>query len=115
VADHQLNAFKRRHAGERRVCNVGLWRYSRHPNYFFEWLIWVAYFLFACASPLGWIAVISPAIILYLLLRVTGIPLTEEQSIRSRGEAYRAYQRTTSAFVPWFPRSGPAGEKPQTR
>lgn len=105
LADAQLAAFKRAAANRGRVCAVGLWRYSRHPNYFFEWLVWVAYFVFALASPLGWIAGIGPASILFLLLRVTGIPLTEEQSIRTKGDAYREYQKTTSAFVPWFPRN----------
>jgi steroid 5-alpha reductase family enzyme len=104
LADLQLAAFKRNPAHQGRVCDAGLWRYSRHPNYFFEWLIWVAYFVYALASPWGWIAIIGPASILYLLLRVTGIPMTEEQSIRSRGDAYRRYQQTTSAFLPWFPR-----------
>lgn len=103
LADHQLNAFKRDPANTGRVCTVGLWHYSRHPNYFFEWIIWVAYFVFASASPWGWLSVAGPGVILYLLLRVTGIPLTEEQSVRSKGEAYRHYQQTTSAFVPWLP------------
>jgi steroid 5-alpha reductase family enzyme len=107
LADAQLAAFKRNPANKGRVCGAGLWRYSRHPNYFFEWLVWVAYFLFALSSPGGWIAVIGPASILFLLLRVTGIPLTEEQSIRSKGDAYRRYQQTTSAFVPWLPRKLP--------
>lgn len=107
LADRQLATFKRDPARKGRVCDAGLWRYSRHPNYFFEWLIWVAFFVFALASPRGWVAVIGPASILYLLLRVTGIPLTEEQSLRSKGEAYRRYQRTTSAFVPWFPKKLP--------
>jgi steroid 5-alpha reductase family enzyme len=104
LSDAQLAAFRRQptHAG--RVCDVGLWRYSRHPNYFFEWLIWVAFFLFGCASPGGWAGILSPACILFLLLRVTGIPATEEQSIRSKGEAYRRYQERTSAFVPLPPR-----------
>lgn len=104
LADAQLAAFKRDATNRGRVCAVGLWRFSRHPNYFFEWLIWVAFFVFALGSPLGWIAVIGPASILFLLLRVTGIPLTEEQSLRSKGDAYRRYQQTTSAFIPWFPR-----------
>lgn len=107
LADAQLAAFKRDPANKGRVCTAGLWGFSRHPNYFFEWLVWVAYFVIACASPWGWIGAISPAIILYLLLRVTGIPLTEEQSVRSKGDAYRAYQRTVSAFVPWFPKKHP--------
>lgn len=104
LADAQLAAFKRDPGSKGRVCDAGLWRYSRHPNYFFEWLIWVAYALFAFASPWGWVALVGPASILYLLLRVTGIPMTEEQSLRSRGDAYRRYQQSTSAFVPWFPR-----------
>lgn len=107
LADAQLAAFKRDPANRGRVCAAGLWRFSRHPNYFFEWLAWVAYFVGALASPHGWVALIGPASILYLLLRVTGIPLTEEQAVRSKGEAYRRYQQTTSAFVPWFPRSSP--------
>jgi steroid 5-alpha reductase family enzyme len=104
VADAQLAAFKRRPENRGRVCDVGLWRLSRHPNYFCEWLVWVAYFLFALASPWGWVAAVAPTCILYLLLRVTGVPLAEEQALRSKGEAYRRYQATTSAFVPWFPR-----------
>lgn len=108
LADGQLRAFKRDRANRGKVCRVGLWHYSRHPNYFFEWMIWVSYLVFALASPWGWLAVISPAVILYLLLRVTGIPLTEEQAVRSKGDAYREYQRTTSAFVPWFSKSSTA-------
>lgn len=106
TADAQLAAFKRDPAGAERVCDAGLWRYSRHPNYFFEWLIWASYFVFGCASPWGWLGIMSPACILYLLLRVTGIPMAEEQSLRSRGDAYRRYQERTSAFVP-LPRRGP--------
>ncbi|HEX2852703.1 MAG TPA: DUF1295 domain-containing protein [Opitutaceae bacterium] len=104
VADAQLAAFKRKPANPGAVCDAGLWRYSRHPNYFFEWLVWVAYFVFALGSPGGWVAIVGPASILWLLLRVTGIPMTEAQSLRSRGDAYRRYQATTSAFVPWFPK-----------
>jgi steroid 5-alpha reductase family enzyme len=107
VADAQLAAFKRDPANRGRVCAVGLWRFSRHPNYFFEWLVWVAYFVFALASPWGWLAVIGPASILFLLLRVSGIPLNEEAAVRSKGDAYRRYQQTTSAFVPWFPKQLP--------
>ncbi|MEO5959624.1 MAG: DUF1295 domain-containing protein, partial [Opitutaceae bacterium] len=104
LADAQLAAFKRAPANKGQVCDTGLWRASRHPNYFFEWLVWVAYFVFALASPWGWFAIVGPASILYLLLRVTGIPMTEEQSVRSKGDAYRRYQQTTSAFIPWWPK-----------
>jgi steroid 5-alpha reductase family enzyme len=102
TADRQLAAFKKDPQSKGRVCDRGLWNYSRHPNYFFEWLMWMAYFVFALGSPYGVVAIISPAVILYLLLKITGIPMTEEQSIRSKGDAYRAYQQSTSVFVPWF-------------
>jgi len=104
TADAQLAAFKKDPGNEGKVCDKGLWGYSRHPNYFFEWLMWVSYFVFALASPYGYLAIISPVIILYLLLKVTGVPMTEEQSIRSKGEAFKKYQQKTSAFVPWFKR-----------
>jgi steroid 5-alpha reductase family enzyme len=105
LADAQLAAFKRNPANRGRTCDIGLWRYSRHPNYFFEWLIWVAWFVFALGSPWGVFAALCPALMLFFLLRVTGIPATEEQALRSRGEEYRRYQRATSAFVPWFPKT----------
>lgn len=107
VADRQLAAFKSDVRNRGAVCDVGLWRYSRHPNYFFEWLVWVAYALFALASPpWGYIAPLMPALMLHFLLNVTGIRATEEQALRSRGDAYRRYQERTSAFVPWFVRRG---------
>jgi len=102
TADAQLAAFKKDPANKGKVCDKGLWGYSRHPNYFFEWLMWVSYFAFALGSPYGYFAIISPAIILYLLLKVTGIPMTEEQSIRTKGDAFRKYQQHVSVFVPWF-------------
>lgn len=105
VADGQLARFRAHPSTHGQVCRQGLWRYSRHPNYFFEWLVWVAYALLATRAPWGWTAWLSPALILYFLFRVTGIPATEAQALRSKGEAYREYQRTTSAFVPCFPRN----------
>ncbi len=105
VADAQLNAFKANPLNKGRTCQVGLWRYSRHPNYFFEWLIWVAFAMFSASSPGGLWGIVSPVLMLYFVLRVTGIPATEAQAIRTRGDEYRRYQQTTSAFVPWFPRS----------
>lgn len=104
IADRQLEHFKAQPGNRGRTCRAGLWRYSRHPNYFFEWLIWVAYALFASASPYGWLAAACPLLMLYLLFRVTGIPATEAQALRTRGDDYRHYQATTSAFVPWFPK-----------
>jgi steroid 5-alpha reductase family enzyme len=107
TADAQLSKFKSDPSNKGRTCQAGLWRYSRHPNYFFEFLIWVAFALFALTSPGGFWGLLSPALILYFVLRVTGIPATEAQAIRTRGEEYRRYQRTTSAFVPWFPKTIP--------
>lgn len=105
LADRQMKQFKAEPANRGQVCEAGLWRYSRHPNYFFESLIWWGLFLAALGSPLGWITLICPVLMLYFLFQVTGIPLTEEYALKSKGDAYRRYQRTTSAFVPWFRKS----------
>ncbi|MCB1207712.1 MAG: DUF1295 domain-containing protein [Verrucomicrobiales bacterium] len=102
LSDAQMQRFKSDPNSKGKVCQIGLWRYSRHPNYFFESVIWWGFWIFACGSPWGWITIYAPAMILYFLLRVTGIPLTEKCAIESKGEAYLEYQRTTSAFVPWF-------------
>jgi steroid 5-alpha reductase family enzyme len=102
ASDNQLKSFKQDPTNQGKVCQVGLWNYSRHPNYFFEWLVWIAFFMAAVAAPTGWVSVYCPALMLYFLFRVTGIPMTEEQSIRTKGEAYREYQKTTSAFIPWM-------------
>lgn len=106
LADAQLARFKRDPANAGRVCRAGLWGVSRHPNYFFEWLLWCAFALMASGSPWGWVSWSAPAMMLYFLLRVTGIPLTERQAIATKGEAYRAYQRDVPAFVPWLGRRG---------
>jgi len=102
LADRQLARFRADPANRGKVCQLGLWNYSRHPNYFFEWLVWVGYAVFALGSPWGWLGLIAPALMLHFLLNVTGIPMTEELSLKSKGDAYREYQCTTSAFVPWF-------------
>lgn len=103
VADQQLYQFKYHPENDQQVCDVGLWRYSRHPNYFFEWLIWMAFALFAWPTDWGLFAFASPLLMLYLLTRVSGIPQAETQALKTKGEAYRLYQQKTSAFVPWFP------------
>jgi steroid 5-alpha reductase family enzyme len=106
LADRQLATFRADRANRGRTCRVGLWRLSRHPNYFFEWLHWWSYVLLAVGSPWWALTLVGPALMLYFLLRVTGIPATEAQALASRGDDYREYQRTTSAFIPWFPRKG---------
>ena len=105
IADRQLASFKAKPETKGKTMREGLWRYSRHPNYFFQWLTWVAYALVALAAPYGWLGLTAPALMLVLIVFVTGIPPAEEQALRSRGDDYRRYQRETSAFVPLPPRS----------
>ena len=102
IADRQLAEFRAEPTNKGKVCQAGLWNYSRHPNYFFEWLIWVGYAVFAMGSPWGWLGLLAPALMWHFLVNVTGVPMTEELSLKSKGDAYREYQRTTNAFVPWF-------------
>jgi steroid 5-alpha reductase family enzyme len=103
-ADAQLDRFKADPAHVGQICQAGWWRYSRHPNYFFESMVWWGFWVAALGSPFGWTTVFCPLLMLYFLLRVTGIPLTEEYALKSKGDAYRAYQRATSAFIPLPPR-----------
>ena len=98
IADWQLNAFKKTSHG---VCNVGLWQYSRHPNYFFEWVIWLGFALLGVSADHGWFSLLSPLILFIIFFFVTG-PITERQSLLSRGDAFKEYQRTTSFIIPWF-------------
>ena len=100
VANLQWKRFRSNPDNSGKVCAAGLWRYSRHPDSFFEWLIWVAYFIFAIGSPWGWITLYCPLIMLYFLTKVTGVPPAEARSVKSLGVEYRDYQRTTSAFFP---------------
>jgi steroid 5-alpha reductase family enzyme len=104
-ADRELARFRADEGNRGRVLDTGLWRYSRHPNYFGQWLTWCGYALVALAAPYGWVGLFSPILMLLAIVFVTGIPPTERAALASRGEAYRAYQRRTSAFVPWPPRA----------
>ena len=104
LADHQLARFRAdpRHRGQ--TCRAGLWAWSRHPNYFFEWLHWFTYPLLALGGAHGWLALSGPVLMLLFLYRISGIPWTEAQSLRSRGEDYRRYQSEVSPFIPLPPR-----------
>ena len=104
LADWQMSRFKRMNRDSKAICQEGLWRYSRHPNYFFESIIWIGFYLFACGSDWGWTAIHAPVAIVVLLLRVTGIPPTEAAAVLRKGDAYRRYQKTTSPFIPWPPK-----------
>ena len=103
VSDRQLAQWRANPENKGKSAHGGLWSWSRHPNYFFEWVNWCGNALVATTAPWGWIAWIVPAGLLFLLFRVTGIPATEAQALRSRSD-YADYQRTTSAFVPFPPR-----------
>jgi len=114
VADVQLARWRRNQANRGKAARVGLWSWSRHPNYFFEWVTWCGIALVATAAPYGWIAWAVPAGLLFLLFRVAGIPATEAQALRSRSD-YAEYQRTTSAFVPLPPRRVTCGTRRDVR
>ena len=102
LADLQLSRFKANLAKKGKVLDSGVWRYSRHPNYFGECCVWWAFYLFALASGAWW-AVISPILMTLLLLKVSGVSLLES-TIVERRPAYAEYIRSTNAFLPWFPK-----------
>ena len=106
-ADRQLARFRAAPGNRGQVCQTGLWRFSRHPNYFFEWLHWFAYVFLAIGSPLAIWAWSGPVVMYVFLRYLSGIPFTEAQALRTRGESYRRYQRTTPMFFPWFPKESP--------
>jgi steroid 5-alpha reductase family enzyme len=104
IADRQLARFRADPAHRGRTCRAGLWRYSRHPNYFFEWLHWFSYVALAAGSAGFWLSFSGP-VIMYVFLRwISGIPFTEAQALRTRGEDYRRYQAETPILIPWFPK-----------
>lgn len=104
IADWQLAHFRSKPWNKDRVYRAGLWYYSRHPNYFCEWIHWWAYVVMAIGAP-GWpVTLIGPAGMGWALLNISGIPLAEQQALRTRGEDYREYQQTTNAFLPWWPK-----------
>jgi steroid 5-alpha reductase family enzyme len=102
VGDAQLARFKRDPANKGRIMDRGLWAYTRHPNYFGESTMWFGIWLIALEVPHGWITVVSPVLITFLLVKVSGIPLLEKRY--AGNAAFQAYARRTSAFVPWFPK-----------
>lgn len=102
VGDWQLLRFKRDPANQGGIITTGLWRFTRHPNYFGEVVVWWGLFLIALGAPHGWWALISPVTITFLLLRVSGIPMLEK---KYEGRAdFAHYRAVTNAFLPWFPK-----------
>lgn len=100
IADGQLAAFRKDPANKGKVCDVGLWGLSRHPNYFFEWFYWLAYPVIALGSGFGWVALAAPLLMYWLLVHASGIPPLEAHMERSRPEAFAAYKRRVRAFWP---------------
>jgi steroid 5-alpha reductase family enzyme len=112
LADRQLSTFRADPGNEGKVCDVGVWGVSRHPNYFFEWVGWLAYAVIAVdpagAYPWGWAALAGPALMYWLLVHVSGIPPIEAHMLRSRGERFRRYQARVNAFWPGPPKPAAA-------
>lgn len=108
IADLQLRRFKASAANAGKICNRGLWRWSRHPNYFFEWLCWLSYPIIAINSDgpytWGYATLAAPILMYWLLVHVSGIPPLETHLMRSRGAAFMIYRMRTSAFFPWPPK-----------
>lgn len=103
VADQQLKSFLAKPENRGQVMDRGLWKYSRHPNYFGESLIWGGIFLVAASVPWGWVTAFSPFLMTFFLVKVSGVPLLEE-ALAARREGYRDYIARTSMFFPWPPK-----------
>lgn len=104
LADRQMEGFRANPANKGQVCREGLWRYSRHPNYFFECVHWLAYVPLALGAPWGWLSLAAPVVMAALLLKLSGVPLLE-QEMAKRKPGYAEYVRTTNVLVPWPPRA----------
>jgi len=105
IADYQLERFRKNPKNTGKVCRVGLWAWSRHPNYFFEWLHWFAYVSIGWHGDWRYLTLFGPVAMLLFLFRFTGIPITEKQALKSRGDKYRKYQEEVSVFFPWPPKN----------
>lgn len=103
LADRQMERFRANPDNRGQVCRDGLWRYSRHPNYFFECVHWLAYVPLAAGAPWGAAALLAPLVMASLLMKLSGVPLLEQEMLR-RKPGYGDYVRTTSVLVPWWPR-----------
>jgi steroid 5-alpha reductase family enzyme len=103
LGDLQLVDFRANPANAGKVLDTGLWRYTRHPNYFGDFCVWWGFYLFACATPNGWWTFVGPLMMSMMLLRVSGVPLLEK-SLVAHKPGYAAYAERTSVFFPKFPR-----------
>ena len=103
VGDLQLARFKRNPQNKGKVMRAGLWAYTRHPNYFGEALIWWGFYVFALNTPSSWWTIVSPVLMTFLLMRVSGVAMLEKSLVVTKPE-YKSYIESTNAFFPWFPR-----------
>jgi steroid 5-alpha reductase family enzyme len=103
LADRQLRSFAADPANRGKTCRAGLWRYSRHPNYFFECVHWLAYVPLALGTPWAWLTLLPPVAMAWLLIKVSGVPMLEAH-MRATRDDYAEYARTTSVLIPWPPR-----------
>lgn len=103
IADQQLYAFKQQPEHRGLTMDQGLWQYSRHPNYFFEWIHWFAYPILGLAAGL-YVLWVYPLLMWLFLYYITGIPFSEQQAVKNRGQNYLDYQQRTSMFIPWKPK-----------
>lgn len=103
VGDSQLESFRAEPSNRGQVLDRGLWRYTRHPNYFGDATVWWGLYAIAASTPGGWLTVLSPALMTLLLMRVSGVTLLED-SLKVSKPGYQAYIASTSPFFPWFPR-----------
>jgi steroid 5-alpha reductase family enzyme len=103
VADFQLSAFRADPANRDKVMQRGLWGWSRHPNYFGDAAMWWGYFAIGFSASHMWWLILSPLLVTFLLLQVSGVTLLED-GIEHRRPGYAAYKHRVSAFIPWLPR-----------
>lgn len=104
VGDAQLRAFVKKRTSREQIMETGLWKYTRHPNYFGEVTMWWANFIIVVTTTFGYLAIISPIIMTWLMLFVSGIPMLEKKY--DHNPAFQAYKKRTNAFFPWFPKKG---------
>ena len=106
IADKQLKIFKSQPNRTRAdVCNTGLWKYSRHPNYFFEWVLWIGYIFIGWQAPLGVWLILIPVILYIFLSKITGVPFVEARKLEASGEEYKSYIQQTNSFFPGLPKN----------
>jgi len=106
LADKQLKTFKADPDRTRAdVCRVGLWKYSRHPNYFFEWVLWIGYIFIGWQAPYGEWLLLIPIILYIFLSKITGVPFVEARKVEASGEDYKNYIKQTNSFFPGFPKN----------